>query len=160
MGQGGRLKDILASAGSTGLQNLHYTYDAVGNITNLVDSQAGENLSYSYDALDRLSGVSGAVNEAYGYDANTGNLSSKGGAGLSYGDAAHSHAATGYNGLTYAYDANGNMVTRSQPGGATHTLVYDAENRLVKVHTGNPNQPIAEYTYNGDGGDGQGGGRR
>jgi hypothetical protein len=41
------------------------------------------------------------------------------------------------------------MVIREITG-ITYTLVKDAENRLVKVHTGNPSQPIAEYTYNGD----------
>ena len=147
--QGGRLQDILAEAGSLDLQDLHYTYDDVGNITSLEDSIAVENLSYNYDALDRLTGVSGAVSESYGYDSSTGNLSSKGGATLYYTDTVH--AATGYNDWLYDYDANGNMIERTTPEDTTYTLVYDAENRLVKVHTGNPNQPIAEYTYNGDG---------
>jgi hypothetical protein len=85
-------------------------------------------------------------------------LDSKGGATLYYTDTVH--AATGYNDWLYEYDANGNMVTRVISP-TTYTLVYDAENRLVKVHGatenqeqlrfGNPSQPIAEYTYNGDG---------
>jgi YD repeat-containing protein len=147
VGQGGRLEQILTS----GLQNLQYTYDAVGNITEQQDIQNNETMNYSYDSLDRLTGVSGAINESYTYDPISGNLSSKGGAGLAYGDANHVHAATGYNGWLYTYDPNGNMVTRGQSGQTPYTLLYDAENRLVQVHTGNPSQPIAEYTYNGDG---------
>ena len=96
------------------LQDLHYTYDDVGNILSLVDGEAIETLNYSYDALDRLTGVSGAVNESYGYNPSTGNLAYKGNEilTLAYTDADHAHAATGYNGWSYAYDDNGNMVTR------------------------------------------------
>ncbi|MCL6540557.1 MAG: RHS repeat protein, partial [Roseiflexus sp.] len=35
-------------------------------------------------------------------------------------------------GHSYAYDANGNMVSRTT-GGQSFTLTYDAENRLVSV---------------------------
>ena len=151
--QGGRLQEIA----TTGLQGLQYTYDAVGNIMTLFDnqgdlnSQNDENLAYDYDALDRLREwqINSVVTESYSYNVTTGNLDSKGGATLYYTDTVH--AATGYNDWLYAYDANGNMIERTTPEDTTYTLVYDAENRLVKVHTGNPNQPVAEYTYNGDG---------
>jgi hypothetical protein len=53
------------------------------------------------------------------------------------------------------------MVTRGQNGGTICTLLYDAENRLVKVHCatemqrpfhfGNPKQPVAEHTFREDG---------
>lgn len=121
-------------------------------------------MSCGYDALDRLREwqINSVVTESYSYNATTGNLDTKGSPSLklTYGDAEHAHAATGYNGWSYAYDDNGNMVTRVISP-TTYTLVYDAENRLVKVHGatenqeqlrfGNPSQPIAEYSYNGDG---------
>ena len=39
-------------------------------------------------------------------------------------------------GSTFAYDANGNMTTRTQDG-VTWTYTFDAENRLVEVTDGN-----------------------
>lgn len=70
--------------------------------------------------------------ENYTYDANTGNLASKGGVNYSY-DANHPHAVASLsNGNTYSYDANGNMLQRVV-GGQTYTLSYDAENRLISV---------------------------
>jgi RHS repeat-associated protein len=46
---------------------------------------------------------------------------------------------------TYSYDANGNRVTVTPPGGVTTSLTYDQANRLVAYG------PTATYTYNGDG---------
>ena len=64
-----------------------------------------------------------------------------------YGDANHDHATTAWNGWTYTYDANGNMITRAY-GGTTYTLTYDAENRLTGMTGGSVN---ATFTYDGDG---------
>jgi hypothetical protein len=80
----------------------------------------------------RLKGVSGALSESYGNNSSTGNLGSKGGAGLFYEDTFRFHAATFY-GWTYPYDDNGNMVTCGQNGGTIYALHHDAENRLEKV---------------------------
>jgi RHS repeat-associated protein len=110
-----------------------------------VDGVAAETLNYSYDLLDRLTGVSGAYGESYSYDVATGNLASKAWQALTY-NPSRPHAATGYNGSTYTYDSNGNMVTRNV--GTSYTLTYDAENRLVSITSSGMN---AVYTYNGDG---------
>jgi len=48
---------------------------------------------------------------------------------------------------TYDYDANGNMITRSLPGGPTWTYVYDEANRLESVS----GVVSATFTYDGDG---------
>ena len=90
----GRLQQIKAGtpANPTSLQDLRYTYDAVGNIASIQDWKAGspETQSFSYDHLDRLTGVSGAYVEGYTYST-IGNLMSRGSAAYSY-DAQKVHA--------------------------------------------------------------------
>ncbi len=49
---------------------------------------------------------------SYTYDALC-NLDSKAGQTLVYADTNHPHAATGLGSYAYAYDANGNMTSRS-----------------------------------------------
>jgi len=73
--QGGRLQSI--SAGS--LQNLAYSYDVAGNITQIGDSIHNEVESFTYDALDRLELASGAYSEDPQYDAASGQMLSRNG---------------------------------------------------------------------------------
>ncbi|MFZ6026388.1 MAG: RHS repeat-associated core domain-containing protein [Chloroflexota bacterium] len=47
----------------------------------------------------------------------------------------------------FEYDANGNMMKRTE-NGLTYTQAWDAENRLVSVDAGDQ---ITEFTYDGDG---------
>ncbi len=122
-------------------QNLSYTYDAVGNITQLVEgaSSTQRTVNYGYDDLYRLtsaaatgtpSGVSG-YNQTFSYDALGNILSSDQGsyayAGTSY---ANPDAATTIGGLSLAYDNNGNLTGMS--GSATSTLGWDYLNRLTQ----------------------------
>jgi len=107
----------------------------------------------------------GNYNEGYVYDGTTGNLSAKAGVVLTYptgANPARPHAVIGTNngtpGVTtddnsYAYDANGNMITRTIYVSPTVTdvynLSYDAENRLTEVRKNNV--VIATFIYDGDG---------
>ncbi|MCS6826068.1 MAG: RHS repeat protein [Caldilinea sp.] len=61
-----------------------------------------------------------------------------------YGDAAHKHAVSRRR--SSAYDANGNLVSRTS-GGQTLSFTYDAENRPVGVS----GAASAGFVYDGDG---------
>ncbi len=114
----GRLQQLTSGVVGklTSLQNLNYTYDAVGNVQAIVDSKAGpQTQTFHYDSLDRLTdaaamgGTYGTYGtETYLYD-QIGNLTSKAGATQWYSDTLHKHAITHLNGVQkFWYDANGN----------------------------------------------------
>jgi len=134
----------------TSLQDLRYTYDAVGNVTRIEDWKAGslQSHSFSYDDLDRLTyaGVSGGSGGLYSEGVSyypDGNINAKGGLDYTY-DPNHRHAVQkvvepmfGSTVHSYTYDANGNMTGRDGD-----SLTYDAENRLVGV-SGAANRPLS-----------------
>jgi RHS repeat-associated protein len=154
---------------TTLLQNLTYTYDAVGNVKTIVDGvNFGQRQCFQYDPLDRLTrattwqdstqGCTSQLGEpisnySEGYEYyKGGSLKRKGAAdnandGLYTYDAGHPHAVATYRGNSYGYDAVGNMITRTVSG-VTYTLTYNAENRLTQVVSGTL---TASYTYDGDG---------
>ncbi len=165
----GRLQKIQAgtSLGGTSLQNLEYTFDALGNVKTTLDvNNSAQKQCYGYDTLYRLTSAAVGLNngtcsssigngeyadETYTYGANNGTLASKTGPGtLAYTENAHKHAVTLTDSNSYGYDANGNQTTRTIGiGGPTQTLTYDAENRLVTVKQGSTT--IATFVYDGDG---------
>ena len=125
------------------LQDLTYTYDAVGNITQIVDAAetaTAKTTDYTYDDLYRLTSttVSGAAdsnNEAitYAYDA-IGNITSRSDVGIyTYAgtDYTNPHAVTSIlesdgSTSTYTYDNNGNLT-----GDGPTVYTWDYKNRLV-----------------------------
>ncbi len=143
----GALWDIrLEKAGSNSLR-LEHGYDYVRNVVRVIDSVSGD-FGFEYDDLDRLLKrkiTGGADQETFTYAA-IGNIATKNGLSFSY-SSSHKHAVSNYNGVAYAYDANGNMIGR----GTTQTLKFD-ENRLVKVSSdSNGYVYIARMAYDGDG---------
>jgi RHS repeat-associated protein len=125
-----RLSNKNATSSSVAIQNLAYTYDAVGNITKIVDSSStnsAKTIEYVYDNLNRLTSASSTLavsggNYLYSYTYDVlGNLLTKvennatstyayaGNTGSSY---ANPHAVTSINGgSTYTYDHNGNLIS-------------------------------------------------
>ncbi len=125
-----RLTDKVTTNQNRNLQSLHYTYDGVGNVTEIVDlsgTNTGKHATYEYDDLYRLTGANivDTANEqdytySYGYDI-VGNILNKPGidryvyAGndpqTSSDTIAHPHAVTIAGEIEYMYDANGNLVS-------------------------------------------------
>ena len=140
-----RLKTLKTEKGSTVLQDLGYSFDAGGNVTQLTDATHG-NQTFDYDDLDRLTSATGSYPTiTYAYNA-IGNMTSNSQLGTySYPDSgsARPHTVTSAGGKTYNYDANGNMIS-----GAGRTIAYDHENRPISITT----------SGDGSGGGGSGGG--
>jgi RHS repeat-associated protein len=126
----------VVGAGGVTLASQAYVMNAVGNRTSMIDA-AGRVVNYTYDATHRLTSESdnvsgGAVTTSYTYD-NVGNRLSMnaGGVVTNYTYDASDRLLT-EGGLSYTYDANGNLLSRSD--GVTYS--YDAENRLTSHSAG------------------------
>lgn len=147
-----RLKRIYTVKGAVVLQDLNYTYDALGNVLSIVDAKNSGDQTFAYDHLNRLKQ---ATSQAYGpktYSYDTiGNIKTKEGIAFSYsGINAGPHAVTSLgDGSAMSYDPNGNMSVMSQTG-SNHAYTFDVENRLVNVKKNG--STVAQYSYDGDGG--------
>jgi YD repeat-containing protein len=104
--------------GGAGVKNLGFLYDEMGNVTQRQDNNLGltENIYYDNDYRFSYSKLNSTQNLSVTYDA-MGNITSRsdvaGGATWTY-DPVHKHEVTqaGSSAYQYAYDANGNAITR------------------------------------------------
>ncbi len=125
---------------SSGIQDITYTYDAVGNITQIADTsntQARNTTAYAYDTLYRLTSAITTVastspyGQTYAYDP-LGNITYRSDVGsylyqgTTTGSYANSHAPTLINNLAVSYDRNGNMTNF-----ASTTNFFDYRNRMI-----------------------------
>ena len=163
----------------TVIQDISYTYDSVGNITQTTDNSltdTAKTMTYGYDDLHRITSAvatnatstsPGNFTQTYSYDA-IGNITNKSdvGAYLYQGtNYANPHAATSVGGVTYAYDNNGNLAADSiwthawnynnqltqSTGGSTVTYAYDHTGQRVKLVSGGTTTRYANKLYNSDG---------
>jgi RHS repeat-associated protein len=132
----GFVEQILTSVPS-GLQDLVYSYDPAGLVTQVASAHANEAWSYGYDDLYRLTSATSLNNpsesQTFNYDvlgrmtynSKVGNYTYPG------PGQPRPHAPATVNGSTYNYDANGNLAS-----GGGLSLTWDAENRLTQAGPG------------------------
>ncbi len=140
-----RLRGISITHGpTTTIANTTYQYDKKDNVMvkDFTDGTQYYTEQFSYDEYDRL--VSAQSTDLYGsknyqYD-ELDNIRSKDGRTYTYGTS-KPHAVLSDGTYTYTYDANGNMVGRSDG----RTITYDYENRVVSIST------AGSYRYDADG---------
>ncbi len=155
------------------IQDMSYSYDDVGNITQIVDASATDTAktqTFTYDDLYRLtqSVVTNSANSAdytrnYTYSP-IGNITAFNGVSYSYTDTGYSnpHAVTSVDGTSYTYDNNGNLtsdgtwthtwdyrnrLSSSTDGLTTSSYEYDHENMRTKLVEGSDTTiyPSADY---------------
>ena len=143
----GYLLGIASLKGLDTIQDLDYSYDALGNLTGRTDTRLNQSETFLYDNLNRVTQVSTTVAAAtttvtvtYGA---TGNIASKSDVGAyTYGQVhggcssgfAGPHAVTGVTGTktaSYCYDRNGNMV--SGDGRTVSYTAFDKPETITKA---------------------------
>ncbi|MFL7011283.1 RHS repeat-associated core domain-containing protein [Enterovibrio norvegicus] len=143
---------------------IEYQYDNHDNVTYRYDQFLGIKDTFTYDGLDRVTNnnvvldtpdrhLAGNPDFAGPFDVSydkLGNIKSRTETGnYNYDNvAAGPHAVTSANGLTYQYDAVGNMVTAKKEGGEDATLERELEwNAFNKPTKITRNGQTVEFTY-------------
>jgi len=144
----GEMASFTASYSSSPIFNTVYTRDALGRITQKVETiQSTTNtFTYSYDLAGRLTEArqNGSVVSQYTYDANSNRLSGPSGGLTGTYDA--QDRLLQYGPTTYAYTANGELQSATT-GGQTTTYNYDVLGNLKAV--GLPGGTQIDYLING-----------
>ena len=124
-----RLTRLTHAKSPNTLLELQYQFNAVNNITQMIDGGGTHN--YSYDSLDRLTVAThpNQPNETYTYDDVGNRTASHQGSSYTYQAFNRLGAA---NGATFTYDANGNQISKAD-GSGNWTYAWDYENRLKQA---------------------------
>jgi RHS repeat-associated protein len=129
-----------------GTQTVTLTYDAANRRTTLTLPN-GVTTTYTHDTASRLTaltytGSGGSVlgDLTYAYDPNGNRLATGGvwaGTGIPQGVLTSSYDAAnqqlGFGSMAQTFDANGNLLTQTDPTGTTTTFTWDARNRLMTI---------------------------
>ncbi len=153
----GEVTSYTAAAGSTNLMSIQYLRDALGRITEEVETISGTatTYDYGYDAANRLVQVqiNGATTASWSYDSNGNRTSETKGTAVTAAtydaqDRLQTYGTTSYtfgnagdlqtrlrSGDTaptkYLYDALGNLTAATLPNGTVIAYVVDAQGRRV-----------------------------
>jgi RHS repeat-associated protein len=124
-----RLTRLTHSKGVNTIADFQYQFNAVNNITQIIDSAGTQ--SFTYDSVDRLTSAThtGQANESYSYDAVGNRTASHLSSSYSYQPFSR---MTSTSSATFSYDNNGNLVSKSE-GIQTTQYVWDSENRPSRV---------------------------
>ncbi|WP_295386671.1 RHS repeat-associated core domain-containing protein [uncultured Thiodictyon sp.] len=143
-----RLAQLRSTRGTAVLQDLAYSYDGASNIVRIADRRPvktpeDRSADYAYDDLYRLTQATApAWSEGYRYDS-IGNMTFKSDLGaMTYGaGSAGPHALTAAAGISYGYDANGNLAAKQG-----FAYGFDYRDRLTRVdRTGDG--AVINYAY-------------
>lgn len=130
-----------------------YTYDSVGNRTQMADGSGTQ--TYNYDSVNRLTQVSRGTDAlAYTFDL-AGNITRRSypdSTVIDYtydNDSRMTSVATGGQTTSYAYDAAGHLAQTTMPSGNGYTedRTYDRAGRLTRVTTSKTGSTLADFTY-------------
>ncbi|MCX7922713.1 MAG: PA14 domain-containing protein [Clostridia bacterium] len=146
----GRLTSETNTAGTV----LSYTYNSRGLLAQSINGR-GQTTSYEYDDSGRLvsfTDLTGTVSYTYDENGNTLTASDSNGTIIREYDALN--RVTKYtdakgNVIQYEYDAVGNLVILTYPGGKQVTYSYDAANRMTEVTDWAGRKTSYEYDANG-----------
>ena len=166
----GRLSSVLAGTGNS-VQNIGYTYDAIGNVKTRKDNIQNLTETFLYDDLNRLqsaivnSSVSGTITTTTNYSS-TGNINNRSYVGtyeynFTVGARTLPHAVSKItksdaSWTQYAYDANGNLTQESVYSSAgqldsskTRTTTYTSYNMpsSIRKASGGVSPPKPHFTY-------------
>ena len=144
---------------SAGGEITRYTYDGVGNLTNVTVPSGAANI-YTYDAAHRLTQIADGLGNKLVYTLDAGGNRTKEQLYDSASTLVQTHSRV-FDALSrlyqdigavnqatvYTYDANGNLKTVTDPLNRLTSNVYDALNRLNQVT--NPDTGIVRYGYDG-----------
>lgn len=147
-GQNSRLwpSNFSTQRGGTTYISSGYTYDGVGNLTNISDSADNTyNRTLTYDGINRLSTVSGPWGAGTINYNGSGNITSQvfGATSLNYtyDGSNRLSSISGSRAATYGYDAHGNIITA-----ASTAYTYDGAPNLRCINCVDPVNKI-EYAY-------------
>jgi RHS repeat-associated protein len=147
----GELASLDVDASGGGLFEMVFSRDKLGRITQIVETIQGVTRVFAYDYLlgDELERVTvdSAEVSLYAYDANGNRLSHTiGGVITVSGSYDDQDRMTSYGSATYAYDAHGDIETKTDGLDVT-TYDYDVLGSLKSVAL--PDGTLVEYVYDG-----------
>jgi len=145
--------DHQVSAGASPVYRTQFTRDALGRITSKVETinGAADTYDYTYDLAGRLIGVlkNGVTNSTYTYDTNSNRTSYTG----PLGDVPPAQVMvdaqdrmTQYGPATFAYNANGDLVSKTDGANVTQ-YTYDEFGNLIEVIL--PSGDVIDYLIDG-----------
>ncbi|MCI0635898.1 MAG: hypothetical protein L0206_18570, partial [Actinobacteria bacterium] len=135
-----------ASFGETELYSVRLTRDAIGRITEKVETIDGISTTYSYEytASRRLRAVleDGVTIAEYAYDASGNRVTHTGPNGTAIGSYDDQDRLRSHGNTTYTYNANGDLASRTSAEGTT-SYEYDEMGSLLSVTL--PDGTLVEY---------------